>query len=248
MLALPDSEWCEYRHKTPRAASNAMFNPSKDDVRRFFCDTWRKHREGAVLSPLEAVALDWMLKHPEYHGEFDDLDAALAREYEIDDGRTNPFLHHVDAPGDRRATFDRSAARHPSRFPTNWSARRGDEHAAMHDVMECLGEAVWSAQRAGQALPADEMSARYLDCLKRRAARASMTASASGCSSGPGQAPKYAATFRMSVARQWLRDAVHDRVLAGAALVVAQHLFKVVLILAGEFRIGRIDPVTKSLP
>jgi hypothetical protein len=39
----------------------------------------------------------------------------------------------------------------------------------MHDVMECLGEAVWSAQRAGQAVPADEMSARYLDCLKRRA-------------------------------------------------------------------------------
>ncbi len=70
-----------------------MFNPSKEDVRRFFCDTWRKHRDGAVLSPLEAVALDWMVKHPEYHGVFDDVEAALAREYEIDDGRTNPFLH-----------------------------------------------------------------------------------------------------------------------------------------------------------
>ncbi|MGH6608950.1 MAG: DUF1841 family protein, partial [Burkholderiaceae bacterium] len=54
-----------------------MFNPSKDDVRRFFCDAWRKHREGTLLSPLEAVALDCMLKHPEYHAEFDDLDAAL---------------------------------------------------------------------------------------------------------------------------------------------------------------------------
>ena len=45
-----------------------------------------------MLSPLETVALDWMLKHPEYHGEFDDLDAALAREYAVGDGRTNPFL------------------------------------------------------------------------------------------------------------------------------------------------------------
>ena len=145
-----------------------MFNPSKEDVRRFFCDTWRKHREGTVLSPLEAVALDWMLQHPEYHAEFDDLDAALAREYTIDEGRTNPFLHmsmhlaiaeqlSIDQPPGIRAAFHKLVA------------RRGDEHAAMHDVMECLGEAVWSAQRSEHPLPAEQMSARYLDCLQRRA-------------------------------------------------------------------------------
>jgi hypothetical protein len=145
-----------------------MFNPSKEDVRRFFCDTWRKHRDGTVLSPLEAVALDWMVKHPEYHGVFDDVEAALAREYEIDDGRANPFLHmsmhlaiaeqlSIDQPPGIRAAFRTLVGRH------------GDEHAAMHEVMECLGEAVWSAQRSGQAVPADEMSVRYLDCLKRRA-------------------------------------------------------------------------------
>ena len=145
-----------------------MFNPSKDDVRRFFCDTWHKHRTGSVLSPLEAVALDWMLKHPEYHAEFDDLDAALLREYTLDEGRTNPFLHmsmhlaiaeqlSIDQPPGIRAVFHKLVT------------GLGDEHAAMHDVMECLGEAVWSAQRAGQPMPADEMSARYLECLQRRA-------------------------------------------------------------------------------
>ena len=145
-----------------------MFNPSREDVRRFFCDTWRKHRDGTVLSPLEAVALDWMMKHPEYHADFANLEAALAREYQIDEGRTNPFLHmsmhlaiaeqlSIDQPSGIRAAFRKLVGRH------------GDEHAAMHEVMECLGETVWSAQRAGQAVPADEMSARYLDCLKRRA-------------------------------------------------------------------------------
>ena len=145
-----------------------MFNPSIDDVRCFFCDTWRKHREGSLLSPLETVALDWMLKHPEYQEDFDHLDAALAREYSVDDGRTNPFLHmsmhlaiaeqlSIDQPPGIRAVFRQLVA------------RRGDDHAATHDVMECLGEAVWSAQRSGQVVPADEMSARYLDCLKRRA-------------------------------------------------------------------------------
>jgi hypothetical protein len=44
-----------------------MFNPSREDVRRFFCDTWQKHRNGAPLTPIEAIAADWMDRHPEYH-------------------------------------------------------------------------------------------------------------------------------------------------------------------------------------
>ncbi len=30
-------------------------------------------------------------------------------------------------------------------------AARGDEHAALHDVLECLGEVVWQAQRHADA-------------------------------------------------------------------------------------------------
>jgi hypothetical protein len=41
--------------------------------------------------------------------------------------------------------------------------RLGDEHAAHHQVMECLGEMIWSAQRNG--LPQD--AAAYLDCIRR---------------------------------------------------------------------------------
>ena len=70
-----------------------MFNPSKDDVRRFFCEAWAKHRRGGVLTPLEAVAVDWIERHPEYHPDLADADAAVGRDYSIDDGRTNPFLH-----------------------------------------------------------------------------------------------------------------------------------------------------------
>ena len=31
-----------------------MFNPSRDQVREFFIETWRKHRANEVLTPLEA--------------------------------------------------------------------------------------------------------------------------------------------------------------------------------------------------
>ena len=145
-----------------------MFNPSKDDVRRFFCEAWAKHRRGGVLTPLEAVAVDWIERHPEYHPDLADAEAAVRRDYSIDDERTNPFLHlsmhlaiaeqlSVDQPPGIRAAF------------TQLVQRRGDEHAAAHAVMECLGEVVWSAQRAASPLPPAEMSARYLDCLQRRA-------------------------------------------------------------------------------
>ena len=145
-----------------------MFNPSKDEVRRFFCDAWARHRSGGVLTPLEAIAVDWILRHPEYHDELADSAAAVARDYSIDEGRTNPFLHlsmhlaiaeqlSVDQPPGIRAAYQRLVE------------RRGDEHAAAHAVMDCLGEVVWSAQRAGSPVPPAEMSARYLDCLIRKA-------------------------------------------------------------------------------
>ena len=143
------------------------FTPTTDDVRLFFCDSWKKHRQGGVLTPIETVAVDWIQRHPEYHADLADADAAVARRYDIADGRTNPFLHlamhlaiaeqlSIDQPLGIRDIFRRLVTRH------------GDEHAAAHRVMECLGEVVWSAQRAGKATPPDDLTARYLDCLERQ--------------------------------------------------------------------------------
>jgi hypothetical protein len=139
-----------------------MFTPSQHDVRRFFCDTYRKQHAHEILSPLEAIAADWLALHPEYADEFGDLDAALARDYNVE-GRTNPFLHlsmhltiaeqvAVDQPQGIRAAFRTLCARH------------GNEHAAHHDIMECLGQMIWTSQRDG--LPPD--GAAYIECLKRR--------------------------------------------------------------------------------
>jgi len=114
------------------------------------------------------MALDWIIEHPEYH---DLLDANIPdADYRIDDGGPNPFLHlsmhlaiaeqlSVDQPPGIRAAYERLVQ------------RSGDAHSAAHDVMECLGEIVWTAQRSGQALPPDEMTQQYLDCLARRAGR-----------------------------------------------------------------------------
>ena len=33
-----------------------LFNPSVADVRRYFCNIWKKHQQGLPLEPLEMVA------------------------------------------------------------------------------------------------------------------------------------------------------------------------------------------------
>mgnify|MGYP001262213750 CR=1 FL=1 len=47
------------------------------------------------------------------------------------------------------------------------AAKRGDLHAAQHEVMDCLGEMIWQSQRSGR--PPDPHA--YLDGVRRRATR-----------------------------------------------------------------------------
>ena len=37
-----------------------MFTPSSHDVRRFFCEAYRKRQAGEILSPMDAIAADWI--------------------------------------------------------------------------------------------------------------------------------------------------------------------------------------------
>ena len=44
-----------------------MFNPSRDEARRFLAEAWRKYRGGQPLSGLEQTAAGIVAMHPEYH-------------------------------------------------------------------------------------------------------------------------------------------------------------------------------------
>jgi hypothetical protein len=140
-----------------------MFTPSQHDVRRFFCETYRKYRANEILTPLEAIARDWIMQHPEYANALAHIEAALTADYSVENGATNPFLHlsmhlsiaeqvSIDQPPGIRAAFHSLAQ------------RRDSEHEAHHEIMECLGEMIWTSQRSG--LPPD--GAAYIECLKRR--------------------------------------------------------------------------------
>ncbi len=143
-----------------------MFDPSQAEVRQFFCRTWQKHLQQTPLTPLEAMALDLIHLHPEYHAELADEEKALTTDYSVVQGRTNPFLHlsmhlaiaeqeSIDQPPGIRAAL------------TTLSARLDSSHEAAHAVMECLGQTVWEAQRENR-MPDSQA---YIECIKRRASR-----------------------------------------------------------------------------
>lgn len=142
-----------------------MFNPTRDEVRQFFTETWRKQRAGDILTPLESIAADWIVEHPEYHAELADPDARQ-QEYSPEHGKTNPFLHlsmhlaiseqlSIDQPPGIRAAHERLAA------------RLGSTHEAQHAIMECLGQIIWEAQRNNTPPDTDA----YLALIERRASR-----------------------------------------------------------------------------
>jgi hypothetical protein len=143
-----------------------MFTPSQADVRRFFCSVYAKTQSNKPLEAIEIIASQWLAEHPEYHADFADADAALAKMYDVEGGRTNPFLHlsmhlsiseqcSIDQPRGIRQAVELL------------TARRDSLHAAHHEAMDCLGKMVWESQRAGR--PPD--GAAYIECVQRRATR-----------------------------------------------------------------------------
>ena len=143
-----------------------MFTPSQADVRRFFCTVYAKTQSNSPLEALEIIASQWLAEHPEYQTDFADTEAALEKMYDVEGGKTNPFLHlsmhlsiseqcSIDQPRGIRQAVELL------------TAKRDSLHDAHHEAMDCLGQMVWESQRAKR--PPD--GAAYIDCVQRRATR-----------------------------------------------------------------------------
>jgi hypothetical protein len=140
-----------------------MFNPSRDQARDFLFEAWRKYRASAGLTALETIAVEAISQHPEYHALLDDRDKFVDRDYAPEQGETNPFLHlsmhlaireqiAIDQPAGVRAAHRQLAQKLDSVLD------------AEHQMMDCLAEMIWQAQRK-QAAPE---AAIYLNCLQQK--------------------------------------------------------------------------------
>ncbi len=136
-----------------------MFTQDRDQLRKFWLDAWQRNQRGEPLDPLSQQVVQIISEHPEYHALL--TEKAMQREFLPESGEVNPFLHmgmHLalreqittDRPQGIRHVFNQLAL------------QACGPHEAEHRMMDCLGEALWQAQRTQQ--PPDEQA--YLACLK----------------------------------------------------------------------------------
>lgn len=141
-----------------------MFNPTREQVRQFFTEAWQKHQNKGVLTPLEVIAIDWALEHPEYHELLSDPEAVNA-DFSVEAGQTNPFLHlsmhlaiheqvSIDQPPGIKAAH--------TKLLTQMSP-----HEAAHRIMDALGEIIWESQRLNKPLDNE----RYIELINRYTTR-----------------------------------------------------------------------------
>jgi len=143
----------------------ALFNPSRDQVRQFFFDAWAKFRQQSQLTDLESIAIEVMQMHPEYHSVLDAPEKYLQQAYFPEMGETNPFLHmslHL-------SILEQIAINQPPGISAAYDAlkgKHGELHDAQHDLMDCLAETIWQAQRNNSPPDAEA----YIACMQAKAA------------------------------------------------------------------------------
>ncbi len=139
-----------------------IFGTDRNELRQMYVDAWRKSCAGEILSPLEAQIAQVIQDHPEYQPAMsaDTIDES----YSPEGGKTNPFLHM----GLHLAVLEQVATNRPAGITEVFELLRkksGDRHAAEHQALDCLAEALWTAQNNNTA--PDEQA--YLERLRRLA-------------------------------------------------------------------------------
>ena len=134
---------------------------SRDEMRQVYLDVWQKMQRRELLEPMQAMIAEIIEIHPEYHALLE-IDAEIRQqEFTPEQGQSNPFLHM----GMHIALREQAATDRPPGIKAVYHSlvTSKGQHQAEHAMMECLGQALWTAQRDNQA--PDESA--YLDCLRK---------------------------------------------------------------------------------
>jgi len=138
-----------------------MFGNDRQQLRKAYADAWEKFQQQQPMTPLEQQIAEVIKEHPEYHPSLQQLQT----DYLPEDGQTNPFLHM----GMHLGLREQLNTNRPAGILDCYQAlckKHQSSHDAEHDMMDCLAEAIWQAQRLGTT--PDEIA--YLTCLKKKSA------------------------------------------------------------------------------
>ncbi|MDH3545809.1 MAG: DUF1841 family protein [Gammaproteobacteria bacterium] len=136
-----------------------IFTQDRNELRAMYSNAWRKHGAREPLSPLEAQIAEVIEQHPEYEHA---VSSGIERDYTVEGGETNPFLHMGLHLGIREQVATDRPAGIAAVF-AKLAHDIGDAHTAEHRMIDCLAETLWDAERHNQA--PDELQ--YLERLRR---------------------------------------------------------------------------------
>ncbi len=139
-----------------------FYSKDRNQIRGFFRSSWQKFISKQPVEPLEALVGEVVSMHPEYHPMLENRQDDLDRDYQPEDGQTNPFLHM----GMHITLREQFASNHPDGIESIYKKvlnKTGDPHKTEHLMMDCLAESLWQAQRKNE-LPEDQA---YIQCLKQ---------------------------------------------------------------------------------
>ncbi len=135
-----------------------MFGTDRNQLRKMYQQAWQKFQQQQTLSALETQIADVIKEHPEYH----DFVLQIERDFLPEMGETNPFLHMGLHLGLREQLTTNRPSGISSIYQQLLMSGRS-VHDTEHSMIECLAEAMWSAQSNNQ--PPDE--AAYLGSLQQ---------------------------------------------------------------------------------
>ena len=144
----------------------SLYNPSRDQARQFLFDAWAKFKQNLSLSDLEKIAVEVIQMHPEYHVILDAPERYMHQQYFPEMGETNPFLHlslHL-------SVIEQISINQPTGITLIYDKLRqqqGDAHLAYHELIDCLAETIWHAQRNNQPLDSEH----YLNLLQQKSGK-----------------------------------------------------------------------------
>ncbi len=138
-----------------------IFSNDRDKLRQTFYTVWQKVKNKQILEPLENIIAEVIQMHPEYQPLLEQGNT-LKKDFLLEMGETNPFLHmsmHI-------AIKEQIQAKNPAGIEPLYQKslkKTRDSHKTEHIILECLGDALWTAKRNDQ-MP-DEKA--YLRCIKK---------------------------------------------------------------------------------
>ncbi|NOQ77962.1 MAG: DUF1841 family protein [Gammaproteobacteria bacterium] len=139
-----------------------LFGQDRNQLRKVYFQSWHKFKNKLPMEPMESLIASLISQHPEYHDFFDQIEQNQDKDFTPEMGQTNPFLHL----GMHISIQEQLGTQRPPEITGLYQSlctKLGDAHEAEHQMMDCLGEMLWSAQRNNEQ-PNENT---YIECVKK---------------------------------------------------------------------------------